>query len=72
MNFIDVIIQFCVSITCIMFVLVCFEDLINSGGILFKFITTIIFGIGGIGIYIILGSKLKECQLKLENKRSSK
>jgi len=48
------IVYFCLMITGIMFPLVFFNKLINSIGIIFKVISILIFGIGGIGIGLIL------------------
>ena len=47
-------VYFCLLITGIIFPLVYFQEIINSGGIIFKIFTILLFGIGGIGIGLIL------------------
>ena len=54
-----VIIQGCLVITFIMASLVYFNDLILSFGIFGRVITTLVFGLGGIGIYLPFGYLIK-------------
>jgi hypothetical protein len=63
------IISFCLGITLIFLPLYLFEDFIKSCPLWFQPIIIIIFGCGGIGLYVILGFKLREIQLKMEDSK---
>lgn len=58
------IMYFCLMMTGVMFVLVYFEDLIKSMGLLWQTFSTLLFGIAGIG----LGGILCEMLGKLEDR----
>jgi len=60
------IVYFCLFITGLMFPLVYFEELINSGGIVFETFTVLIFGIGGIGIGLILMELLGKVESRIK------
>jgi hypothetical protein len=63
-SYLFAIISFCLCITLIFLPLYLFEDFIKSCPLWFQPIIIIIFGFGGIGLYVILGFKLREIELK--------
>ena len=68
-NYLFAIISFCLCITLIFLPLYLFEDFIKSSPFWFQPIIVIIFGCGGIGLYVILGVKLREIELKMEDSK---
>ncbi|MFW6130043.1 MAG: hypothetical protein ACOC56_02590 [Atribacterota bacterium] len=63
------IISFCLGATLIFLPLYLFEDFIKSCPSWLQPIIIIIFAYGGIGLYAILGSKLREIELKMEDNK---
>lgn len=59
-------VSFCLCITLIFLPLYLFEDFIKSCPLWFQPIIIIIFGSGGIALYVIIGFKLKEIEPKLK------
>jgi len=66
MGFNFVIIQFCTVITLIFFPLYLFESFIQSCPFWSQPFLILIFGIGGIGLYVIVGYKIRSIELKIE------
>jgi len=62
-DFLFTIISFCLGITLTFVPIYFFREVINELPLLFKPITTIIFGLAGVGLYVIVGFKLREIQL---------
>ena len=64
-SYLFAIISFCLCITLIFLPLYLFKDFIQSIPFWFQPIIIIIFGTAGIGLYVLLGFKLREIELKL-------
>lgn len=63
------IIQFCLCITLIFLPLYIFEDFIKSYPLWFQPIIIIIFGCAGIALWVLIGFKIREIELKLEDSK---
>ena len=69
MNKMFTIIQFCTCILLIFLPLFILEPFIDSVSIFWlKPLLVLIFGFGGIGIYLIVGDKIRDVELKYRNK----
>ena len=66
-DYLFAIISYSLCITLVFLPLNLFKEFIKSSPLWFQPILIIIFGISGIGLYVILGFRLREIQLKLEN-----
>ena len=64
------IIQFSLCITLIFLPLYLFKDFIKSCPSLFQPIIIIIFGCAGIALWVLIGFKIKEIELKAEKEKS--
>ena len=71
-DYLFAIISFSLCITLTFLPLYLFKEFIKSTPLWFQPILIIIFGIGGIGLYVILGFRLREIQLKMEKMKNEK
>jgi len=68
-SYLFAIIQFCLCITLIFLPLYLFEDFIKICPFWFQPIIIIIFGCAGIALWVLIGFKIREIELKLEDSK---